>query len=66
MKYSVTFETRNTGAIGVFEPRTVTVEAASPREAVDVAGDKLSEDGTLETRSPIRVEQDGKVFNPPL
>lgn len=52
--YRVSYETREPGAIGIFEPRTFDVIASNPTEASQLALDKVHE-ANLEGRFPISV-----------
>jgi len=52
--YRVSYETREPGAIGIFEPRTFDVIASNPTEAGRLALDKVHE-ANLEGRFPLSV-----------
>ena len=75
MKYRVTYEVRNSGAIGKYGVRTVEVEAdrgtgcgdgwppTAPFPATTQARDLLTADGSLEVRAPLTVEKwDGEAW----
>lgn len=52
--YIVTYETRDPGAIGIFEPRSITVPADTVEGAIGIAGNALRSMG-YETRNPLLV-----------
>jgi hypothetical protein len=54
--YKVTYSARKEGAIGVFYPVDVAVEAESDTDAIEEAFDQLHRDG-YETNRPIKAEK---------
>ncbi len=62
-KFTVSYETRQQGAIGIFEIRKVTVMADTPAKALEPARLQLNQEG-YETRFPRSVreeEEDGEL-----
>jgi hypothetical protein len=59
--YRVAYETREPGAIGIFEPRTFDVIASDPIEAGRLALDKVHE-ANLEGRFPLSVVKMSNLY----
>jgi hypothetical protein len=56
--FHVRYETRQRGAIGIFEPRSYRVEAETTTGALQIAFEMAQAEG-LETRFPLSVLQEG-------